>query len=461
MGKTKVLKKGNNADILKAIENLNPELRDAIDDLPIQGTDLTPIGELVSKNGRYKNAFLNTVNLIGLTVIKKNIWENPWSFTTRGTLAFGQQVREIINDLANIYDYNENFENVTRFLENVVPNVHTFIHEINYQKFYQTTTSDEQIAMAFTREGGLIDFIEDIVGMLYESLAYDIFLIDKYMLCRALLNGLIAPSVIEIENKYAREIVSQIKGISNKMTFRSPNYNPAGIRRATSFDDQILIVSSKFEGQFSTEVLATSYFRDEADMRSRLALVDDFGDCDDERLTECLGDMFIPFTDEEKKILSDIPAVLISREWFMDYDYRLTLNGEEGVGEFIGTQGRYTEFFNPTNFTNNHFLSVWRVFSFSPYENATVFVDAKGTVTGVSVSPDTATISVGGSIPITATVTVEGIANKAVTWTSSDETVATVDSKGIVKGISAGTVTITATSIYDNTQTADATITVQ
>ena len=167
MAKTKVLKNTkSNAELLSFIINQNPELSEEID-LPVQGQDLAPIGKLISKNDRYKNAFINTVNLIGLTVIKKNLWENPWNFTMRGTLAFGQQVREIINDLCNVYDYNENCENVTRFLDTVVPNVLNYIHEINFQKFYQTTTSDDQIAMAFTREGGLLALIEDIVGMLY------------------------------------------------------------------------------------------------------------------------------------------------------------------------------------------------------------------------------------------------------------------------------------------------------
>lgn len=449
MAKTKVLKTKSNAELLSFIINQDPTLSAEID-LPVQGQDLAPIGKLISKNERYKNAFLNTVNLIGLTVIKKNIWQNPWNFTMRGTLAFGQQVREIINDLCNVYDYNENVEDVTRFLETVVPNVFNYIHEINFQKFYETTTSDDQIAMAFTREGGLVAFIEDIVGMLYESYTYDKYIIDKYMLCRRIIDGTVTPSVIELENVYARQVVSQVKAISNKMTFRSPNYNPAGIRRATSFDDQILIVSSDFEAQFSTEVLATSFFKDEAEMRSHLALCDGFGVHDEARLTELLGDQYTAFTEDEVAILEKIPAVLVSREWFMDYEYELTLDGT----------ARYTEFFNPTTLRSNHYLHTWCVFSTSPFENASVFVDAKGIVTGVSVTPDTATLAVGAKLGLTGVVTGSGVFNKAVTWESSDEEVATVSPNGIVTAKSAGEVTITATSVYDNTKSGTATITI-
>lgn len=99
------LKTVKSAELLSYIINVTPELRDDID-LPVQGQDIKPIGRIIVNNERYKNAFINTVNLIGLTVIKRNGWDNPWDFTKRGTLKYGQQVREIIQDLANVYDYN-------------------------------------------------------------------------------------------------------------------------------------------------------------------------------------------------------------------------------------------------------------------------------------------------------------------------------------------------------------------
>lgn len=275
--KKSVLRPQTDAELLSYIINQNPILSQEID-LPVQGESIVPIGKLISSNERYKNAFINTVNLIGLTVIKRNGWVNPWNFTKRGDLNFGQQVRELMLDLCNVYDYNQEMKddsNNTRFLKTVVPNVFNYIHEINFQKFYQTTTSDEQLAMAFSREGGLFEFIDIAISMLYESLKYDTYITDKYMLCRRILDGTTTPvQMTNYDTMSARQRVSFIKNISNMFTFRSPNYNPAGIRNATSFDDQILIVNTQFEADFSTEVLATSYFRDEADMRSRLVLID-------------------------------------------------------------------------------------------------------------------------------------------------------------------------------------------
>lgn len=456
-----VLKAKTDAELLSYIINVTPDLKENID-LPVQGQSIEPIGKIIINNARYRNAFINTVNMIGLTVIKRNGWTNPWDFTKRGTLRFGQQIRELILDLCNVYDYNTNFDNKTKFLETEVPNLFNYIHEINFQKFYKTTTSDAQMAMAFTEEGNLFAFIEEIISMLYESLSYDTYLVDKYMLCRRILDGTMTPyQIANYDTIDARKRVSAIKNVSNKMTFRSPNYNPAGLRRATSFDDQILIVNTEFEADFTTEVLATSFFRDEADMRSRLVLIDSFSEHDDARLKELLLTAYVPFTEEELAQLKDIPAVLISKEWFMDYDY--ALDNESGM--------KQTEFYNPQTLENNHFLHAWRVFSTSPFENGVVFGKVAPAVKSVSVSPANSSATAGIPVQLTALVETEGFANKAVVWTvvNGSKGGVTVNQNGLVN-IPAGytptgetpenAVKIKATSVFDKTKSAEASITV-
>ena len=456
MGSKKTLNAKTSAELLSYIINVTPELKENID-LPVQGQSIAPIGKIIVNNERYRNAFINTVNLIGLTVIKRNGWDNPWIFTKRGTLRFGQQIRELVNDLCNVYDYNGNFSDKDRFLTTVVPNVFNYIHEVNFQKFYQTTTSDSQLAMAFDTEDSLFNFIDNAISMLYESLKYDTYIVDKYMLCRRILDGTMTPVKI---NNYSsltpRQRVSALKSISNKMTFRSPNYNPAGIRRATSFDDQIMIINTDFEADFSTDVLATSFFRDEADMKARLVLIDAFNSHDTARLTELLGDAYVSFSSDDLTALATIPAVLISREWFMDYDYALDTESGE----------KQTEFYNPTTLENNHFLHAWRVFSTSPFENGAVFTSESQGVTSVTVSPSTATVSVGQTLKLSATVVTTGFANKAVSWKVDNTSKAdgvTINESGVLKIPATATVaeiTVTATSIYDNSVTDTSTITV-
>ena len=79
-------------------------------------------------------------------------------------------------------------------------------------------------------------------------------------------------------------------------------------------------------------------------------------------------------------------------------------------------------------------------------------------VTSVTLNKTSATVAVGSTVTLTATVAPSNATNKTITWSSSNTAVATVTSAGVVKGIKAGTATIIAKS--SNGKTAKATITV-
>jgi len=68
-------------------------------------------------------------------------------------------------------------------------------------------------------------------------------------------------------------------------------------------------------------------------------------------------------------------------------------------------------------------------------------------VHSVTVSPAAVSVTVGSSVTLAASVDAgQGVSNRGVTWSSSDNTVATVDATGKVTGVKAGTVTVTAAS---------------
>ena len=460
----------NSAELLSYVINQTPELRENLK-LPVQGESIKGIGKIIMKNPVYKNAFLNTMNIIGLTVITRNHWENPWKkFTDKGELSWGQQVREIIVDIANVYDYNEYVNRPHDFINTEVPNVLSYLHEINYQKFYKTITSDEQMAMAFERED-LFMLLDEIVNSLYEGYEYDTYLVNKYMLARRILDGTVTAIQIEdIANKTDRDVVAEIKAVSNDMTFRSPRFNPAGIRKATAFEDQFAIVSTKFDAKFTTNVLATSYFRSDAEMKANMELTDGFGNFDMPRLAEIFAkrddqgnviegeyvDGYVPLTQDEMTALQEIPCVIVGIDFFQDRYYGMDNNAPT----------RKTEFFNPQTLRTNHWLHNWGSVSTSPFENSVCFTVTAQGVTSVSVSPSTATVTKGQSLQLSATVVTTGFANKAVYWTvdanSYADGVRIADDGELIIPADATveSVTVTATSIYDNTKTGTATITV-
>ena len=81
----------------------------------------------------------------------------------------------------------------------------------------------------------------------------------------------------------------------------------------------------------------------------------------------------------------------------------------------------------------------------------------------VSVTLDKQSVEMykGGTAALNAEVSPFGVHPDGVTWKSSDETVATVNERGIVTGVNKGTATITAASIKDPTATASCTVTVK
>lgn len=451
--------KGN--EILSYIINQDPILSENID-LPVQGKSIKPIGDIILNNGRYKNAFINALNLIAVTLITRNDWNNPWEeFTEQGKINFGQSVREMIVDLVEAQDYNEHMNSATDFLNTEVPDVYNYIYDINFQKFYKVTVNDSELAMAFTNESNLYDLIQSIYSRLYESYKYDKYIVDKYQLCRRILNGTVpSVTIADFDTNTARENVAILKGYSNKMTFRKPNYNPAGLRIATPFEEQRTIVNTEFEGQISTEVLATSYFRNDAEMKTKLALIDGFSDHDTARLSALLGDAYVEFSEDDITKLENVVACIISDEFFKDFYYDMSANAEGGVT-------KTTEFYNPETLNNTMWLHVWRIFATSPFANCLVFTKQEGSVTAVALSPAEATVTAGQGIQMSVTVTTTGIVNKAVKYTvdsTSATAGVTINAEGylfVPSDVESETeITVTATSIYDTTVTDTATITV-
>ena len=78
-------------------------------------------------------------------------------------------------------------------------------------------------------------------------------------------------------------------------------------------------------------------------------------------------------------------------------------------------------------------------------------------VTGITLNMETNIVNIGEEFTLEATVTPENATNKNVIWTTDDETIATVDSQGKVRGIREGTTVITATT-EDGNKTATCTV---
>ena len=87
-----------------------------------------------------------------------------------------------------------------------------------------------------------------------------------------------------------------------------------------------------------------------------------------------------------------------------------------------------------------------------------IYITQDVAVTGVTLDKTEAALNIGETVTLAATVAPDDATDKTVTWTSSDETVATV-TDGVVTALAAGTATITVTTT-DGAKTATCTVTV-
>lgn len=93
--------------------------------------------------------------------------------------------------------------------------------------------------------------------------------------------------------------------------------------------------------------------------------------------------------------------------------------------------------------------------------SATTKVTVTTKVESITLDKTEGILNVGNTVTITATVAPEVATNPAVTWSSSDESVATVDETGKITAVAVGNATITATSEDDSSVSADYELTVQ
>ena len=82
-------------------------------------------------------------------------------------------------------------------------------------------------------------------------------------------------------------------------------------------------------------------------------------------------------------------------------------------------------------------------------------------VEGITLDKTEGVLTIGNTVTVTATVTPDTATNASVTWTSSDEAIATVDSEGKITAVAPGTATITATSDSNPDASAAYAVTVQ
>ena len=414
------------------------------------------IGNFILEYQPYQNQFLNAlVNRIGRVLVTSKMWDDPWAVFKKGRLEYGETVEEIFANIAKPHSFDPAVAEKEVF-KREIPDVRAAFHQMNFQKFYKVTISNDQLRQAFLSYGELTSLISKIVDTLYTSMHLDEYLTMKYMVCREALNGgiySVTTKPITGEGAEPADAVRKYREYTNNLTFLKSTYNRAGVRNHTPIEDQVIIVPNEAEAVLGVDVLANAFNISQVDYIGKRIAVDSFTfDADDDaRLAEIFANdpTYVPFNSTEKATLAKINAAKFDKDWFMVFD-----NFEQFTENYNG-QGLYWQYF----------YHVWKTFSASPFANAVIFTSQASTITGVTVSPASANAAQGTSIQMTGTVAGTGMYEKSVTWSISGqkEVDTSIDPLSGVLDIAPSeptTTKITVTATAKDGKTGTATITV-
>ena len=449
----------NSVGIINAILDNTPELG-GIPHVDETTESIRACGTEILAYQPRMNAFISAlVNRIARVVVTSRMYSNPWAFMKKGILETGETIEEIFVDLAKAYTFKPE-DSEAREFKRYIPDVKSMFHAMNLQTMYPVTISEAQLRQAFTSMDGVTDMIARIVNSLYSAANYDEFIMMKYMLATLALNGSINNAVVPtvVDENTAKQNITAIKSISNKMKFMSSDYTMAGNLNFLDNEDLYVITTAEFDAVTDVGVLAAAFNLDKVEFMGRRVMVDtfEFNDGEIKRLNELLAEDptviangGIAIDSTANAALADISAFVIDRNFVQVYD---NLN-------------QFTEKYVASGLYWNEFYHVWRTYSVSPFVNAMMFITSAGTVSAVTITGP-ATASAGSTVKISVDVTRDPLANGGVTLSIAPDVgatgTATITDAGFIKFSSdaAGDFIVTATSVVDTSVDDTLTITV-
>ena len=365
-----------------------------------------------------RNEFFGLLKRIVFTSIDTRMFNNPLNFLEGEELPLGYAGENIHIDPAKPNQFDG--EDFAGLLQKYEARVATEYLAVNSDLQYAVTVTRDKARSAFTSWGTLEEFISGIINSLFNG-AY----ITRFNQAKALVSSAYQQGAVRVETvsavdseATANAFVKKARYLNRMFTMPSTQYN--GWNKKHAGDDSKLkittwcdssdiavIIRADVASSIDVDALSRAFNMDKADFIGRVVVVDNFDQ----------------YADDGTKIFdgSKILGIIADRRFFK-----------------IRTQYfNMTEFFNAKNLTYQYFLNDTRMVRFSLFANACVL--ATGEPEQISVS-GTPTVKVSETTTLTATTVP---VSAQVTWSSSDESVATVEG-GVVTGVKAGKAVISA-----------------
>lgn len=448
---------GSPTAVLNAIRNgASTDYKNAVPVATNDANVIRTIGAVLLNSPIMYNEFVNgLVNRIGKVIFASDqYWENPLGWVNKGVLDYGETVEEIFVDIAKPHQYDPAVAE-ENWMKREVPDVKAVFHTLNYTKFYKSTIQEADVRKAFTNASGVERLINQVIGSMYKAARYDLYLATRYLIGINMYQGYVVgiqvPDTSTVSN--IENIVAVARAIRSELEFPTRKYNIMHVLNETPVERLRFFISTTLDATMDVKVLANAFNMDKAEFLGKKQVLPPWKDLDVERLDELFKDSngdplpgYHSFTAAELAKLDTIAAFIVDEEWFQFYDWYIE---------------SHTSPYNGEGLYYNNWYHVQKILSASPFRNAIMLIGTEQSIVSVVLNISDVTLPVGGQISAQATVTTEGFAPKTLTWTSSNEDVATVDASGNIVAVAVGSCTITATSAYDSQKTATVNVTVE
>lgn len=430
--------------------------------VPIATADagiIREIGSIIIDSPNLQNEFLNAlINRIGKVFIKSRLFKSPLEVFLKGELSYGESVEEIFVNLCEAHQYDID-ANAGAVFSKEPNDVRSAFHVCNSEVYYKSSVGRRELEKAFLSSEGVADIAGMIINRMYVSASYDEFLVMKYLIAKAALNGTMAIMPVDavINETTAKGLIKSVKKVSNDFEILSTDFNTSGVYNSSDKDNQYLIIDNENDANLTVDCLAYMFGPQYADNNAKKIRIDGFDKLDFARLNKVLGVEVTPFTDDEISALGNIEAVLLDWAWFQIY-YKLI-------------ETRYIE--NPASLMENTWLHLWKIYSQSPFENACIFASGTNGVQTIDITGDAPVVThgVAGSAQINVNVTISGLTPMggarviySVETSEGATGTASIDENGLLTWdddfTAADTITVTVTSAVKPSVTDSLTITV-
>ena len=404
------------------------------------------------------NQFSGLLNGLMGTYVESKLFENPLAVLKKPAAQFGNSERHVAVRYLQAHSYRADSETLLRVER---PEYREWFYSVGTPRRYDFSWSKYELQRAFSVDGyGYDELLEATITQAYSSDNYDEMniMVDMFAEAEQRMGGLYRYQIssMDIDETVAKELLTGIRVTANRMKFPTTLYNHIDVPVHENGDTLVLWVTPEFAA-VDTSFLASVFNLDKAEVPYRIITIPEFP----------IPNVLAALTSEDFIYCRDV--------WY----------------------GIEPPFYNPENLTLKYYLHHSELIGVNPAANCVLFTtDANTTiptvvqaVTGMTLTAESETASLGDEVKFTATLTgtmtpetepltvQPNAAMFSVAAAADGEPVALnsrtyVDSYGVLhiqrSGLAAGTeITVTAQSAYINPSgettvyTASATVTIE